>query len=99
MRKKMKKYILLLVMLMLTFPLQAAHKNKKQYIQNDELFLFNHGMYLAYPGKLYRIQSLYYSRSKGYFTYRSKMKYIPLNKMAGKNWDGRHAINDDKSSD
>ncbi len=74
---------------LITIPLsagQSKHKNPKMYIQDDEIFLYTHGMYLAYPGKLYRIKALYKSKSRGYYTYKSKMKKIPLDDMQKYPW-------------
>lgn len=83
----MKKYILLLAMLLLTLTLNAKTKNPKRYIQGNELFLYPHGIYLAYPGKLYRITALYKSPIRGYFTYKSKMKRIPLEFVQHGDWN------------
>lgn len=72
---------------MMTLPLSAKpYKNPKHYILDDEIFLYTHGMYIAYPGKLYRIKTLYKSKTKGYYTYKSKMKRIPLEDMQKYPW-------------
>lgn len=87
----MKKLILILALIMIALPLNAGPKvkskrNPKQYILDDSIFLYTHGIYLAYPGKLYRVKALYKSKSKGYYTYKSKMKRIPLEDMNQYDW-------------
>ena len=78
-------------MIGMTLCLSAAtkkhkHKNPKQYIIGDELFLYEHGIYLAYPAKLYRISSLHFSVKYGFYTYKSKMHKIPLENMKYHDW-------------
>ena len=64
---------------------QSKHKNHKKYISGSELFVYPHGIYLAYPGKLYRISALYKNK-RGYYTFRSKMRNFPLSRMDKYNW-------------
>lgn len=87
------KYLLSIIALIIMFsPLQAAHKEKhkknpKQYIKGyEKIFMYPHGMYLPYPGKLYKVQAIYWSRSSGYYTYKSKMKKFPLSWMKYYDW-------------
>jgi len=89
----MKLLTILLSIMLFALPMEATSKNKKRYIERNELFMFSHGMYIACPGNLYRVRSVYFSKKNGYFTYKNEMRKIPLNKMSGKNWDGHSAIN------
>lgn len=93
----MKNIVLIGLLLMIVCPLNAAqkkkHHNPKKYIKGDELFLYPHGIYLAYPGKLYRISALYKSRHGGYYTYRSKIYNFPLSEMSKYNWGRSKRIN------
>lgn len=84
------KYLISLIALVLVFsPLQAAqkYKNKKQYVPSyHEIFLYDHGMYLPFPGKLYRVRAIYWDKKMGYYTYKSKMKNVPLSQMKYYDW-------------
>ncbi len=91
----MKKIILLIALIGITLSLSAAtkkHRNPKQYIIGNELFLYEHGIYLAYPAKLYRITSIHWSLKRGYYTYKSKMKRIPLELMKYHDWNDPQKI-------
>jgi hypothetical protein len=80
---------MLLALVILIIPMEAAHKapkSNKRYMQEEDIFLFRHGMYVAYPGNLYRIGKLYYSKVKGYYAYKCHMKKIPLERLDHAPW-------------
>jgi hypothetical protein len=92
----MKKLLMVMLIMLSSITLyagQSKHKNPKKYIKGDELFLYPHGIYLAYPGKLYRISALYKSRHGGYYTYKSKMRNFPLSKMDDYDWGSPKRVN------
>jgi hypothetical protein len=80
---------MLLALFVLIVPLDASHnakKSNKRYMKEEDIFLFHHGMYVAYPGNLYRIGKLYYSKAKGYYAYKYNMKRIPLERLDHAPW-------------
>ena len=82
----MRKVIILFALMCVIIPLTAARHKKKSsnpkfYMQERDMFFFDFGMYVAYPSKFYRINQLYFSKKHGYYTYKSKLTRIPLDKI------------------
>jgi len=84
----MKMLAILLALMLFAIPADASQKHKKQYMREDNIFLFEHGMYTAYPNNLYKIGRLYYSREKGFYTYKCHLKRIPLERLNHAPWSG-----------